>query len=470
MRTLGIDASGSRALLLQSGFGRFEILQTIDNLENLPPADRICIALSHIESSFRNLTVPTRDKKALLAAIQFELDDDVPLTTEDMIFDTITVRQSREGSAVHVALSVKKIIHDTIERYQKLGIDADIVTTRSWAMQTLLNRVLAHVGAGNMQESPVGILDINPQHASLSIHYRKTPVIVRTLDTVDAATLWKELQYASLMCKRVTTHSLSEILVTGSAAHAFMPELEQKSTIPCAYLAASEAIGQSEEKISSTIYAHALALALTAAEQQTIQFRRQQFAKQKIVQEKKYRAYSHLIFYALAIACSFALSLTVQSSVSSQKLSNTRLQVEQTISRIFPQIAPSVLRNYAKDEKLLKKQINTLQAQQRELAQIFGAAHEPALLFLHRLSANLRPEVVTNTMRFSFGSPNMPYMKGVLLRSVELGFYSQARDMDKKIADSLRYVIKPLTAGTPEAQGDGWKVTFTGKPKEASDD
>ncbi|HAR42279.1 MAG TPA: hypothetical protein DCS07_06560, partial [Bdellovibrionales bacterium] len=96
MKILGVDIGSKsiKAVELDSSFGRYEIRdyheiplepgeQTSSALSRLVHAlprrpDRVVTALRTGVVTFRNLDLPAKNKKVLMAAIGFELEDDLP--------------------------------------------------------------------------------------------------------------------------------------------------------------------------------------------------------------------------------------------------------------------------------------------------------------------------------------------------------------------------------------------------------
>src|SRR4051812_9579930 len=113
MRILGIDpgVTSIKAVELDSSFGRYEIrdyyeapvepgtsplLALAGLIQGLPKApDRIAVALPTSQVTFRNLKLPTRDRKAIQAGVGFELDDELPFGLEKAAFDYVTVGQGK---------------------------------------------------------------------------------------------------------------------------------------------------------------------------------------------------------------------------------------------------------------------------------------------------------------------------------------------------------------------------------------
>src|SRR3712207_3189188 len=100
MRILGVDIGSTsiKAVELDSAFGRYEIheyhdvpiVPAADPAQSLQEAvnrlmaglhkqpDRIGMAMRTGQLTFRNLQLPTRDKKAIQAGVGYELDDELP--------------------------------------------------------------------------------------------------------------------------------------------------------------------------------------------------------------------------------------------------------------------------------------------------------------------------------------------------------------------------------------------------------
>lgn len=70
--------------------------------------DKIAVALRTSQVTFRNLGAPHPDKKAIQAGVAFELEDEMPFSVDDAQFDYSTLAQTKQGTTVHVAATLKK--------------------------------------------------------------------------------------------------------------------------------------------------------------------------------------------------------------------------------------------------------------------------------------------------------------------------------------------------------------------------
>src|SRR5690606_34092148 len=73
-------------------------------LKSLPKSpDKVVVSLRSGQNTFRNLNLPTRDKKAIQAGVNFELEDDLPFPTDESVHDYAILSQAKQNSTVHVA-------------------------------------------------------------------------------------------------------------------------------------------------------------------------------------------------------------------------------------------------------------------------------------------------------------------------------------------------------------------------------
>ena len=195
MRILGLDIGSSsiKAVEVDSAFGRYEIREYYEKpvhsgqrpveaaallLESLgKKPDRIVVALPGGSVTQRNLTVPTRDKKAIKAAVTFELEDDLPFDLEHAAYDSSTLGQSSEGSRIHIAVTLQKHVKEFIAQLQSVGIDPDLITTECWAFRTYLNRIVAPAN----QDAPVMLVNIGANTTTVFAQHEGTPLFEQIL-------------------------------------------------------------------------------------------------------------------------------------------------------------------------------------------------------------------------------------------------------------------------------------------------
>jgi general secretion pathway protein L len=152
------------------------------------------MALRTRQVTFRNLQLPTRDKKAIQAGVGFELDDELPFSIENATFDYSILSQSKQGSQLHVAATLQKNVAAALDQWSIAGISPDLITTEAWAYRTLLNRVIAP----SEQESPTLLLQIGHERTVLYIHFKGVPVLCREIS-------WGGKDLTLAICQRYQT-------------------------------------------------------------------------------------------------------------------------------------------------------------------------------------------------------------------------------------------------------------------------
>src|SRR5579885_1619472 len=198
MRILGIDLGSTsvKAVEVESSFGRYEIREYYEQkieqnpdgtgaqlalaklVQGLPKQpDRFAAALRTGQTTFRNLRLPTKDKKAIQSAIGFELDDELPFAMDDAIYDYSNLSQDKQGTMVHVAVALKKTALETITAFQNAGVELDLLTTEAAAYRSFLNRIVTPEN----QAQPVMIARIGHSRTVIYIHQRGMPVMAREL-------------------------------------------------------------------------------------------------------------------------------------------------------------------------------------------------------------------------------------------------------------------------------------------------
>ena len=192
---LGIDLGSSsiKAVEFDSAFGRYEIHDYYEHpiipgtdfgqalgrlMQSLPKQpDKVAIAFRTGQVTFRNLKLPTRDKKSIQAGVGFELDDELPFPMEKAAYDFSILGQSKQGTSLHVAATLKSNLASAIEAWGAAGINPDLITTESWAYRTLLSRILSKPE----QEEPVLLIQLGNERTTLYVHRNGQPQLAREL-------------------------------------------------------------------------------------------------------------------------------------------------------------------------------------------------------------------------------------------------------------------------------------------------
>ena len=547
MRILGVDwgSHSIKAVEIDSAFGRFEIRdyhelqlegstepgQVLQSLiSGLPKKpDRVAVAMSSADVTFRNLQLPTRGKKAIQAAIGFELEDELPFPLEQAVYDYTAVSQSKNATLVHVAASLKKRIAVTLAKYASAEIDPDLLTTEAWAYRTLFNRI---VPAQTMQK-PVLLVQIGKERTTLYVHWKGTPIMAREIawggrditqaisqkygisieeaekakldhgfvipstqnqnatpeqiafsDTLiePLQTLIRELHQAMLTCKSVTREPFGAVYLAGGTAllpgiEALIAESLEITAKPLQTLSSLAASGvtYSEHTDASFVLAASTALCLVGQDRTTsVNFRKGEFAKQGRTREMDFETIRRLMLASAAVASCLVLSLVVQSFEYKQRLGTVNSQLESSIKSFFNGISGSAVRNYIASPSTLRSSINKELTKQRELYQLLGPNPNSPLDFLRDLSTTIPPNIVVDVTQFQVGSaPSAPYSPSgdsnasiSVLVSNPQAAQQLANELTKKVSGLQQSKLEEVSGTAPDKKR--WKLTFSGKPIAAS--
>lgn len=543
MRILGIDwgSSSIKAVEMDSAFGRYDIhdyheqsitpetppekalSQLISSLPKTP--DRIIVSLPNSASTFRNLQLPTRDKKAIQAGVGFELEDELPFPTEESVLDYVILSQGKQGSYIHVAATIKKHLTSAIASWQGGQVDPDFISTESWAYRTLLNRVLGPNG----QAAPVLLAQLGHEKTTFYLHWLGAPSVIReiswggrdlnlalckemgipieqaesmkidhgTLETLGEGSaepsavsqclekamepLARELRQMSLISKNVTHQTISLVYLSGgtSILPGISEWLQSKINIPVKPLLALSAVTSSGVTYSNQtdarfLLAASLTLCLVGPERaHCINFRKRAFAKQGKGSQLNWQLLRKPMIYTGIVATCLLISLIVQSIVYQSRLESTNIALEKSVRSFFGQISSSALRTYMNNTSTLRSSINRELNKQREMSRLYGANPHSPIDFLNTLSSTIPRDVILDLTLFQAGTPPAdPFTSSD--HSTSLTFIVANPQMAEKLAVVLGNKLTGMQRGKMEevASSDGtdhkWKITFSGKPSEDS--
>jgi general secretion pathway protein L len=549
MRILGIDLGSTsiKAVELDSAFGRYEIhdyheiarapgqpasealAQLVSSLAKQP--DKIVVALRTGQVTFRNLNLPTRDKKAIQAGVGFELEDELPFSLEDAVFDYSILSQSKQATYLHVAATLKKHLASFISPWLSANVDPDMITTEAWAYRALLNRVLGESGQ-SPQAEPVLLIQIGHERTTLYLHWRGAPVMAREvawggrdlttaicqkyqipLDQAEAAkldhgfvvpsaqeadatpeqmefsnTLLEPLsalvgaiKQAELSCKNLTHQNIGMIYLSGGTSMLpglakVLEERVQTSVRPLQALSsiATSGVTYSEQTDAAYLLAAALALSMVGSDRaSSINFRKGEFSKQGQTREFNFSQLRKPLMALGAIALCFFTSLAIQSHVYKSRLQDTDAQLERAVRSFFGSVSTSAIKNYMASTESLKTSVKREINKQKELAKLVGPNPHSPTDFLRDLSASVPKDIVVDMTQYQVGaSPAVPY-SSTDDGQATLTFLVANPQMAERLSATLGGKLSGMQRGKMEeaTASDGtkrWKIGFTGKPTEDS--
>ncbi|OFZ79342.1 MAG: hypothetical protein A2583_00930 [Bdellovibrionales bacterium RIFOXYD1_FULL_53_11] len=551
MRLLGLDqgTTGIKAVEVDSAFGRYEIhdyheIKTppgttheemcqavkrfIDGLQKKPDRISVCVRTGH--ATFRNLQIPSRDKKTIQASVGFELDDDLPFPLEQAAYDHSILSQTGPSTHLHVSATLIKKIEEYIASWSALGIDPDIITTEAWACRTLVNRIMGPAA----QEQPIVLVMTGHEHTMLYVHWRGVPVAAReiawggreltsaisrryglpldqaekmkiehgfvipqsareaaTPEQVDFSStllapvqeLCGEMRKILLICKNATGASPSAIYLGGGSSllHGLAGTLEEEMHIPVHALGALSAItpsGITYSEHSNATFALAAALALSMVKSPDrstlINLRKGSLAKQGRSQELSLATLRRPLLASGAVTASIVVSMIVQLAAYKTKLTDMDVKLERDIRTFFGQVSQSAMRTYIASTSTLRKSIDKELTKQREMSRFLTPNPRSPLSFLANLSSSVPDDIVVDLTQFQIGSSAAGAYSKDAPANASLTFLVTNPQLAEKLAvvlgDKIGDIQRSKTeeAQAPDGSGKRWKVTFSGKPKEES--
>ncbi len=546
MRILGLDfgSTSIKAVELESAFRGFEIHEYHE--QPIPPEadpwivaqgflaslskspDRVVVALRASQATYRNLQLPTRDRKAIQASVGFELEDDLPFELEDAVYDSIVLSQTGNQSQVHVAATLRKYVEQAISNWNSAGIDPDLITTETWAYRTLFNRILRD----EQQDQASMLLQIGHTRTILYVHHKGVPVLTRELpwggldltlaisrkygvdmeqaekaklehgfvllesqreqataeqiefsDTILEAIqgLLQEIRQAELVTKSSAKTTIGQIFISGggSLLPGLARRIEEDLLIPIRNLQALSSTASSGVTYSEHTEAHfSLALAVALCQvgperSSVINLRRGELARGGRTRDLNFAVLKKPLIAAGVLAAVLTGALMDQSNLYRTELEEVDTQLERGIRTLFGGLGSSVVRNYIASPSMLRNNIERELNQEREQAKLLSSNQHSPLAFLRELSSSIPKDLVVDMTQFQVGSsPASPYSQTesgeasltFLLNSPQSAD-QLAGILDSKLSGTQRSNVEQVTLpdGAPR-----WKVTFTGKPNEAS--
>ena len=540
MKILGIDIGSKsiKAVELDSAFGRYEIRDYheiplepgeepaagLSRLMHTLPRrpDRVITAVKTGVVTFRNLDLPAKNKKALQAAIGFELEDDLPFPIDQAVYDYSVVGHSKQLSKVHVATTLQKNIAAHLHVCHSADLDPDLVTTEAWAYRTSFNKILA----AEPETTPKLLVQIGHERTTIYCHFNGQPIMAREVlwggrDLTSAISrsysitlsqaeqtkldhgfilpelqrndatreqvefsdnllqstqaLLRELRQALLTAKTETKQQITTIYLAGGSSllPGFLPFLEEQLATeikPFQALSGLSTSGVAYSEQSDAVFALAASLAICMVGPErstTINFRKGPFAKQSRGREFDTQALRRVFLGTSAVLASFFLSLFVQSYYYKDKLADVNSQLEKNIRTFFGSISSSGMRTYMGSTSTLKKDMNKELDKQRDLYKLLGPnPHEP-LDYLKELSLAVPENIVVDLIEFHAGAaPNEPFSV-TADTSASLSFLVPDPDTAEKLAGVFSSKQPSLQRGKLEQVGTAadkkWKITFAGK-------
>lgn len=547
MRLLGIDVGKTviRAVEIESALGRFEVMdhyeypipphytnrylavtEFVKSLPRLP--EKISVCLSSEQVIFRNLVIQSKNKKAIQAAVVYELEDEVPFDLEDSLYDYTVTSQGIEGSRVHMASTTKALIKDILDSFGQAGIDPDLITSESWAYQTFFKYSLPKDQANDS----VLIVHFGSQTTSFFGTANGVPILSKTLywggdnltkaisakynisseeaekvkvqngflvpssqrssstrDQIDLSdTLTEPLREFLLNFKQVNlifkkyTQSYPKItfinggmaLLPGLSQVIFEETGFQVEVLDGLSRLSSRRINYSKLTDVSFSLAAGLALCLMSTEKsRVINFRSGEFALSKEPSFLSWTALKRPLSYTALITFVFVISGLVQNTLYQSRLEDVNDQLEKSIRSFFGGISKSVAKNYVNDPNRLRKAVEKNLREKRELAELSTPNPKSPLVFLKNISKKIPKQYIVDVTDFQVGTaaskPFQPKGSTNLNMTMVMLSKESTDTMEKLLKPIVKTLEKSDVREIPSPYNDGKRVSvrFSGEPQES---
>ncbi len=529
MRVLGLDISkeGVAGVEMETAFGRFEIRETheisispdaapntnttalapqiIEKLAHLP--DRTITGIPVELGTFRNLKVATKDKKAIKAALEFELEDDLPFEKENLHYDSSLVSSGPEGSLVHVAVTQKEPFGIFLKQLNDVGIDPDVVTTDAWAYRSLLSRI-------KDLPDPVLLIGIEPTKTFFYIHskncpilYREIPFGLKTIETklkealspgqeelktwikdigvtginenvsnviADALeSLVPEIKQTELASRSQMKSAIEHIYVTGEGAllPGILNWLEEATSRPVAIFKPLSLLSPpsvSYSDVTEVRFARALALAFVTMpgdKLRPLDLRKGTFSKTVNNENSLLELIKKPLPYILITALVFFAAKTIEYKYYNSKLSDVEETLKKSVKAYFNGISDNVIRTHLADPEKLKKQVEGDLAKEREMAKLYSPNLNSPFDVLKTLSQKIGKDVVLDMVNFEAGADNTDkYTENKPLKTSLTFIISNPQGLSK-LTEILERTFNLKKGNSEEVTQEGrkvYRVTFTG--------
>ena len=528
MRVLGLDIS-SRAVAcveMDMAFGRFEIRDThelavrpeimnatataqhlLQSLSRQP--EKTVVSVPVEISTFRNLQMATKDKKAIRSALEFELEDDLPFEKENLHYDSTIVNTGANGTLVHIGAVKKESFKIFLDDLIALQIDPDLITTDAWAYRCLFSRLNPAPDA-----PPVLLIGFDHEKTFFYVHdknrpilYREIPFGVKSIELALAEKLganpaqiktWiqdigvsgidervsnaiadvlelfvPELKQTELAARGSLKTSIDQIYITGEGAllPGLFEWLEQASGKPAALFRPLSQLSPAHvtySEMTEIRYAKALALAMTTVpldKLPAINLRRGAFAKISASSASALDLIKKPLPYALITLAVFFATKTIEYNYYKNKLSDTDDTLKRAVKTYFGNISDGAARTYLAETEKLKKNIQNDLAKERELSKLLTPNANSPLDFLKNLSQKIGRDVVVDMVHFDAGADNTePYKENKVFKT-SITFLVNNAQMLAKLSEIVEKSFGLKHGPSEEVTQDGrkvLKVQFTG--------
>jgi general secretion pathway protein L len=138
----GITLKDFQEIELNHELGKDERFEKLEKLKNIVAQydlqqTKFVVGLGSEYISARLIDFPFIEKRKILQSLPFELEDNIPFSQDDAIFDFRIVSQTQTHSQVLAVAAPKKHIKDALDLLEDAGVDPEIISVDSIARSNL---------------------------------------------------------------------------------------------------------------------------------------------------------------------------------------------------------------------------------------------------------------------------------------------------------------------------------------------
>lgn len=468
--------------------------------------DRVSVTLPRSLVTTRLMTFPTKDKKSIQKSLLFELEDEIPIGLDDVIYDFAILQTQGTTSTVFTAIALKKDIQAFLIELQMLGIDPDVITTESWALSQLTNDAaptcIINMGASKsvmhmvVAQNPVithsANLGGNQVTAAIAKQYglsfdqaekskidgaflltsghlegkvqsepitEEQRIFAQTI-SVALVPLIKEIKQTLMSFKSQYHMTPKALYLTGgtSLIPNMAPFLEEILQFPVTALQYSNFVAGPTLQLSAITEALfstsiGLALSLTKGNKATlINFRKDEFEKQGGVGGFSVKAFQKPLKYLAASLAFIYVNLIVQYAVLSARSEKQLLSFERAVKSVLgSSISKSSIATYQNSPSSLKSAVTKETAKYKPTSVSPAQKQISAFEILNKISTAMPRDMILDVSIFSIKDAQLQ-LKGTV---------SQLSDTDRiaKVVEDTK-LVSAISKGKTEEDPKTKKIKF----------
>lgn len=175
-----------------------------------PDQTQFTLALHQQNVALRFRHFPFKERFKILRSIAFELEDDIPFSQDDAVFDAKVTRYIGNGADVIASACPKSYIKDLVSLAREAGIDPEILTVDGLALGNYLENwqtppLTQQALAPTPEPRPADIIiDIGHLRTLLVVHSEGSLILARNID-------WGGKQIADAISAKYGLHYLEAV-------------------------------------------------------------------------------------------------------------------------------------------------------------------------------------------------------------------------------------------------------------------